>query len=493
MAKQIKMLINTDDKQGHINREIYGNFSEHLGRCIYNGIYVGEDSDIPNIHGLRKDIIDALKNIKLPVLRWPGGCFADEYHWKDGIGDKNDRKKIINTNWGGVVEDNSFGTHEFMELCELVGCEPYIAGNVGSGTVRELSEWVEYMTFDGVSPMADLRKKNGHEKAWKLKYLGIGNENWGCGGHMTPEYYADQYKQFANFCKNYNDNKLYKIACGPSAADYNWTEVMMKKLGRPGEWFADGLSLHFYTVPDWNNKGYATEFDRDGYYDVLSAAGYIDELITRHSEIMNRYDPDGSVALIVDEWGTWYDVEKGTNPGFLYQQNTMRDAMVAAISLNSFNRHCKRVKMANIAQAVNVLQAVILTEGEMMIKTPTYHVFDLFKDHQDGDAVYCYSQNENMKEGRNTPMISSSASVKDGVLTLTVANCGLDDDVDIVCELSGIAPSKASARILTGDVHDHNTFDDPEKVIISDYDARIDDGKLKIKLPACSVAEVRLS
>ncbi len=493
MAKQIKMLINTDDKQGHINREIYGNFSEHLGRCIYNGIYVGEDSDIPNIHGLRKDIIDALKNIKLPVLRWPGGCFADEYHWKDGIGDKNDRKKIINTNWGGVVEDNSFGTHEFMELCELVGCEPYIAGNVGSGTVRELSEWVEYMTFDGVSPMADLRKKNGHEKAWKLKYLGIGNENWGCGGHMTPEYYADQYKQFASFCKNYNDNKLYKIACGPNAADYNWTDVMMKKLGRPGEWFADGLSLHFYTVPDWNNKGYATEFDRDGYYDVLSAAGYIDELITRHSEIMNRYDPDGSVALIVDEWGTWYDVEKGTNPGFLYQQNTMRDAMVAAISLNSFNRHCKRVKMANIAQVVNVLQAVILTEGEMMIKTPTYHVFDLFKDHQDGDAVYCYSQNENMKEGRNTPMISSSASVKDGVLTLTVANCGLDDDVDIVCELSGIAPSKASARILTGDVHDHNTFDDPEKVIISDYDARIDDGKLKIKLPACSVAEVRLS
>ncbi|MBR6344725.1 MAG: alpha-N-arabinofuranosidase, partial [Lachnospiraceae bacterium] len=423
----------------------------------------------------------------------PGGCFADEYHWKDGIGDKNGRKKIINTNWGGVVEDNSFGTHEFMELCELVGCEPYIAGNVGSGTVRELSEWVEYLTFDGVSPMADLRKINGHEKAWKLKYLGIGNENWGCGGHMTPEYYADQYKQFANFCKNYNDNKLYKIACGPSASDYNWTEVMMKKLGRPGEWFADGLSLHFYTVPDWNNKGYATEFDRDGYYDVLSAAGYIDELITRHSEIMNRYDPDGSVALIVDEWGTWYDVEKGTNPGFLYQQNTMRDAMVAAISLNSFNRHCKRVKMANIAQAVNVLQAVILTEGEMMIKTPTYHVFDLFKDHQDGDAVYCYSQNENMKEGRNTPMISSSASVKDGVLTLTVANCGLDDDVDIVCELSGIAPSKAAARILTGDVHDHNTFDDPEKVIISDYDARIDDGKLRIKLPACSVAEVRLS
>ncbi len=493
MAKQIKMLINTDDKQGHINREIYGNFSEHLGRCIYNGIYVGEDSDIPNIHGLRKDIIDALKNIKLPVLRWPGGCFADEYHWKDGIGDKSSRKKMINTNWGGVVEDNSFGTHEFMELCELVGCEPYIAGNVGSGTVRELSEWVEYMTFDGVSPMADLRKENGREKPWKLKYLGIGNENWGCGGNMTPEYYSSLYKQYASFCKNYNDNKLYKIACGPSSSDYNWTEVMMKELKGFDGWKTDGISLHFYSIPDWNNKGYAAVFDDDGYYELLSTVNFTDELLTRHTEIMNRYDPEGKVDLIVDEWGTWFDVEEGTNPGFLYQQNTMRDAMVAAISLNTFNRHSKRVKMANIAQAVNVLQAVILTEGEKMIKTPTYHVFDLFREHQEGDAVYCYSQNENMKEGKNTPMISSSASVKGGVLILTVANCALNDEADVVCELSGITPSKVSARILTGDAHDHNTFDNPEKVIISDYNAEIDGNKLKITLPACSVAEVRLS
>ncbi len=487
--KTFKMLINAADKEGHINREIYGNFSEHLGRCIYNGIYVGEDSDIPNIHGLRKDIIEAFKNIKLPVLRWPGGCFADEYHWRDGIGPKSERKKMVNTNWGGVVEDNSFGTHEFMEFCELVGCEPYISGNVGSGTVRELSEWVEYMTFDGISPEADLRKANGQEKPWKLKYLGIGNENWGCGGNMRPEYYADVYKQFASFCKNYSGNELYRIACGANASDYNWTEVMMKNLNKD---LVKGLSLHFYSIPDWNNKGLAAEFDKDRYYELLSVSNFTDELITRHSEIMNRYDPDVNIALIVDEWGTWFDVEPGTNPGFLYQQNTMRDAIVAALSLNIFNRHSKRVKMANIAQAVNVLQAVILTEGEKMLLTPTYHVFDLYKAHQDSDAVYCFSENENLAEGKNVPMVSSSASVKDGVMTLTVANCSYDEVCEISCDVCNFNATSATARILTGDPHDLNSFDAPEKVVIKDHEVKLEGGKLTIPLPACSVCEVTL-
>ena len=360
--KEFKMLVNAEDKLGHIRPEIYGHFSEHLGRCIYGGIYVGEDSPIPNIHGIRKDVVEAFKNIRLPVLRWPGGCFADEYHWKDGIGEKSTRKRMVNTNWGGVVEDNSFGTHEFMELCELVGCEPYIAGNVGSGTVRELSEWVEYMTFDGVSPMAELRRKNGREKPWKFKYLGIGNENWGCGGNMTPEFYAGTYNRFRSFCKNYSGNELYYVACGPNSSDYNWTEVMMKNLRPQGWWTANAISLHFYSIPDWNNKGLAAEFDDEGYYTLLNTTNFTDELLTRHTEIMNRYDPEGKVALFVDEWGTWFDVEPGTNPGFLFQQNTMRDAVAAAISLNTFNRHSKRVKMANIAQAVNVLQALKICE-----------------------------------------------------------------------------------------------------------------------------------
>ncbi|MBR6221994.1 MAG: alpha-N-arabinofuranosidase [Lachnospiraceae bacterium] len=491
--KQFNLLINADDKLGHINREIYGNFTEHLGRCIYNGIYVGEDSDIPNIHGIRKDIVEAFKNIKLPVLRYPGGCFADEYHWKDGIGDKKNRKRIINSNWGNVVEDNSFGTHEFMELCELVGCEPYITGNVGSGTVREMSEWVEYMTFDGVSPMAELRRANGREKPWRLKYFAVGNENWGCGGNMTPEYYADLYKQYSTFCKNHSGNTLFKIACGPSGEDYNWTEVIMKKLKGWDKWMADGIALHFYSVYDWEKKGYATEFDDGAYYELLNTANFIDPLITRHEEIMNRYDPECEVALVVDEWGTWYEVEKGTNPGFLFQQNTMRDAIVAAISLNIFNRHAKRVKMANIAQAVNVLQAIILTEGEKMIKTPTYHVFDLFKEHQDGEAVYCYVQKENMVEDKNTPMISSSASIKDGKMTVTLANCSLTEEVKLSGPVVGLEVSKASARIISGDAHAHNTFDSPENVVITEHKVEIDNKQLNIVLPPCSVCEVILS
>ncbi|MBQ7187543.1 MAG: alpha-N-arabinofuranosidase [Ruminococcus sp.] len=490
--KEFKMLINAEDRISHIQPEIYGHFSEHLGRCIYGGIYVGEDSPIPNIHGIRKDIVEAFKNIRLPVLRWPGGCFADEYHWKDGIGEKSSRKKMVNTNWGGVVEDNSFGTHEFMELCELVGCEPYIAGNVGSGTVRELSEWVEYMTFDGVSPMAELRRQNGREKPWRFKYLGIGNENWGCGGNMSPEYYSGQYRQFRSFCKNYSGNELYYVACGPSGADFNWTEVMMKTLKTPGWWTANAISLHFYTVPEWNNKGLATEFTEEDYYTLLNLNNYTDELLTRHTEIMNRYDPEGNVALFVDEWGTWYDVEPGTNPGFLYQQNTMRDAMVAAISLNIFNRHSKRVKMANIAQAVNVLQALILTEGEKMLKTPTYHVFDLYKEHQDGDCIYCYSQNENLAEGKNVPMLSTSASVKNGVLTLTAANCSLKDEAKITCDVCNFEASSVSARVLTGEVHAHNTFEAPEAVGITGLKAEISGGKLTFTLPACAVAEISL-
>lgn len=487
--KNLKMVINANDIKGHINCEIYGHFSEHLGRCIYNGIFVGEDSKIPNIHGIRTDIVEAFKNINMPVLRWPGGCFADEYHWKDGIGDKKSRKKMINTNWGGVVEDNSFGTHEFMELCELIGCEPYIAGNVGSGTVRELSEWIEYMTFDGVSPMADLRKENGRQKPWKLKYLGIGNENWGCGGNMTPEFYADTYRQYASFCKDYGDNHLYRIACGPNAGDYNWTEVMMKKL-RWGDWKTRGLSLHFYSVPDWNAKGFATQFDDQGYYKLLSTVNYTDELITRHSEIMNRYDPEKEVDLIVDEWGAWYDVEEGTNPGFLYQQNTMRDAIVAAISLNIFNNHSDRVKMANLAQVCNVLQAIVLTEGEKMIKTPTYHVFDLYKNHQEGECVYCHSQNENLYESGNVPMISSSASVKNNALTVTIANTSLTEDAQIASDICGFAASTASARILKNEAHAHNTFDNPEVVTIDRHEAEITDGKLVVSVPACSVVEV---
>lgn len=487
--QKISMLINAKDKIGYIHPEIYGHFSEHLGRCIYEGIYVGEDSPIPNKNGIRTDIVEALKNIKIPVLRWPGGCFADEYHWKDGIGPKEERKKMVNTNWGGVTEDNSFGTHEFMDLCEQLGCEPMITGNVGSGTVQEMSEWIEYLTFDGVSPMADLRRKNGREKPWKVKYWGIGNENWGCGGSMRPKRYVDEYRHFQGFCKNYSGNELVKIACGPSTADYNWMETMMKNLDTT---MTQAIDLHYYSMPIWPAMDSATEFDEKSYYETLGCTNYLDEILTRHTEIMNRYDPDNKIGLIVGEWGCWHQVEPGTNPGFLYQQNTMRDAMLAAGHFNVFNRHCKRVIMANLAQIVNVLQSVILTEGDKMIKTPTYHVFDLYKEHQGGEAIYCYCDEEIVYEAKKLPFISSSASIKDNIMTLTITNNSLDEGVNISCDLCHFNASEASARILTGDAHAYNDFEHPGRVNITSHPVELKENCLCTQLPPCSIISIAI-
>ena len=495
-----RLVINTIEKKSHINKEIYGHFSEHLGRCIYEGLYVGENSDIPNVNGMRTDVVEALKKIKIPVLRWPGGCFADEYHWKDGIGPKETRKKMINTHWGGVVEDNSFGTHEFMELCRQLGCETYVNMNVGSGSVQEMSEWVEYLTFKGVSPMADLRKKNGHEEPWDVNFIGVGNENWGCGGNMRPEHYANEYRRYSTYCRNYTDKKMYKIMGGPNVDDYNWTETTMKTIGKSGTYPADlisGISLHYYVHPGgWENKGSALDFDRNEYYETIRKAYYMDELITRHGDIINQYDPEKRIGLIVDEWGTWYRVEPGTNPGFLYQQNTMRDAIVAGVTLNIFNQHSDRVQMANIAQLVNVLQAVILTDGADMLLTPTYHVFDMYKDHQDAELLASYIENEVIgTETDKIPEISQSVSIsEDGSLNITLVNASDDKDETIDVIPVEYDAKEVKASILTGEMHDHNDFTNKEKVKLEDYtDYKIEsNGHITVKLPAMSVVSLKV-
>ena len=486
-----KMYINPNVKLGKINKEIYGNFSEHLGRCIYEGLYVGENSDIPNKNGMRTDVVEALKEMKLPVLRWPGGCFADEYHWEDGIGPKETRKKLINTHWGGVLEDNSFGTHEFMELCEQIGCETYINGNVGSGTVREMSEWVEYMTFDGVSPQADRRKANGHEGAYTVNYFGVGNENWGCGGNMTPEFYANLYRQYQTYIRQYNPEKrIYKIACGANAAEYHWTDKVME-IAHP---FMDGISLHYYTVPgEWSHKGGALGFDEKKWYLTLKKTCFMDELLDNNIAIMDKYDPKGRIGLIVDEWGTWYDVEEGTNPGFLYQQNSIRDALVAGINLNIFNKHCKRVKMANIAQLVNVLQSVILTEGAKMVKTPTYFVFKMYADHQDAELVSSSIETKEIgiEDANKVKNLYESCSVKDGRLTITLANLSLDEDYDIDAVLTEAEAKAICGEIVTGAMDAHNTFDQPDVVKTEEFKGfEKTAGGLKITVPAKSVVKV---
>jgi alpha-N-arabinofuranosidase len=489
--KRVEGMIHGKRPLGKINKELYGHFSEHLGRCIYGGIYVGESSEIPNVNGMRTDVVEALKNLDIPVLRWPGGCFADEYHWMDGIGPKENRKRMINTHWGGVVEDNSFGTHEFFELCDQLGCEPYINGNLGSGTVQEMSEWIEYMTFDGESPMANLRAKNGRKEPWKVKYFGVGNENWGCGGNMTPQYYANTYRRYQTYCRNYGDNKLYKIACGPNADDYDWTDKLMSIIGTD---YADAISMHYYTVPgSWEVKGHALDFDSKKYYETIAATLRIEEMIERHLEIMSKYDPEHKVKLIVDEWGTWYEPEEGTNPGFLYQQNTMRDAIVAALNLNIFNRHCDRIAMANIAQVVNVLQAVILTEGAEMIKTPTYYVFEMYKRHQDSTLVDCFVDTPVEEcEGYQIPLISSSASVNsDGEMTITLVNTSLSEDVEVSTRVVGEF-STVEGTILNGKMDAYNSFENPKTIQSAGFDKaslqkETHGQNLLVTMPPCSI------
>lgn len=474
-----------------INKNIYGHFSEHLGRCIYDGIFVGKDSNIPNINGMRTNVVQALKKIGVPVLRWPGGCFADEYHWQDGVGPQENRKRMVNTNWGGVVEDNSFGTHEFMELCEQVGCEPYINANVGSGSLREMAEWVEYLNSDGDSSVVQQRWANGRKDAWGVKYLGIGNESWGCGGNMRAEYYADEYRRYQTYCRNYGKNKLYRIACGPSDDDFNWTEVLMKRAGM----HFDALTLHSYTLPtnNWSDKGSATEFDTDLYYETLKRTNRMEMLVEGHSAIIERFEKENKhhVDLIVDEWGTWYNVEPGTNPGFLYQQNTMRDAIVAAMNLNIFNRHADRVVMANIAQTVNVLQSVILTEGDQMLLTPTYHVYDLYHAHHNAQLLDCAVFSDTLPCG--IKQVTASASIKDGVITVTAANVHADEAAEINLTIDGIDAAEITGRVLSGDIHAMNTFENKTNVTVQPLTSiRKTAAGCVVTLPACSVAEITI-
>lgn len=493
-----KLVINASVKKEKIDKNIYGHFAEHLGRCIYDGIWVGEDSQIPNIRGFRRDVVEALKKIKAPIIRWPGGCFADEYHWRDGIGPIDSRKKTINNHWGGVLETNRFGTHEFFEFCDLVGAEPYICGNVGSGTVQEMMEWIEYLNASVESGTVLLRKKNGKDKPFGLKYFGVGNENWGCGGRMRPEYYADLYKRYQSYVKQYDDYKIFKIACGPKDEDYNWTDVLM----RDARCHMEGLALHYYTrlFSSGENKnerrGSALDFDEADWFTILKYAYATDDLIARHSAIMDRYDPEKRVALIVDEWGTWFDVEPGTNPGFLYQQNSIRDALVAGISLNIFNNHCDRVRMANIAQTINVLQAMALTEGDKMILTPTYHVFDMFKVHQDATLLPSFVDCDTYTfNGESIPRISCSASM-DAVGKVHVSLCNVDTKVpaQVECDVQGRNLSTPTGTVLVGEqINSHNSYTDPERVRPAQFkDFKIANSKLTAILPPMSVVVMEL-
>lgn len=490
----LNIAVDGTNPQTVISRHIYGHFSEHLGRCIYDGFWVADSMKVAKKDRIRLDIVAALKKIKIPNLRWPGGCFADEYHWRDGIGPTKARPRMVNTNWGGVSEDNSFGTHEFLELCGLLNCEPYIAGNVGSGTVEEMAKWVEYLNSDASSTMTALRKQNGRDKPWRVKFWGVGNESWGCGGEMTPDFYSDQYKRYATYARNYHDAPLMRIASGANAADYNWTDVLMKNVGQR-MW---GLTMHYYTLPtgNWGAKGSATSFDEKEYFNTMKNCLVMEELITKHSAIMDKYDPEKKVALVVDEWGVWTDVEPGTNPGFLYQQNSLRDALIAGTTLNIFNNHSQRVRMANLAQTINVLQSLILTKGKQILLTPTYHVFDMYKVHQDAKLLpVSFTSPDYTINDKKIPAVNISASQDNtGAVHISLVNLDPNKNMSISTAVTGINWKTVTGQVLTSKkLTDVNSFDNPGNIkIVSFNGAKKDGDKLVLDLPAQSVVMLEL-
>lgn len=478
-----------------INKNIYGHFAEHLGRCIYDGVYSGNVRNIPNKNGIRLDIAEALKKLKVPVLRWPGGCFADTYHWKDAIGQKEKRKQISNTSWGNVREDNSFGTHEFLDFCELIGAEPYLATNMGGGTVQEAVDWVQYANHaNGSSYLTDMRLQNGRKTPWNVKYWGIGNESWDCGGAMTVDYYVNEYKKYATMMTSYSNTEgLFRIAVGPGTEDYNWTETLMKEI--PARRI-EGVSLHHYSVINWNKKSSATNFTEDEYIQTMYQAWRMDSFLIKNKAVMDKYDPKKRVALIVDEWGGWYEVEPGTNSAFLYQQNTMRDAMIAGLTLNLFNNHCDRVRMANLAQMVNVLQAVILTKQEKMILTPTYHVMEMYNVHQDALMIPVkVASKEYVLGERKIKAISASASKdKSGAVHISLVNMDAHKEQEINIDMGNITAGSVSGRILqSASLQTHNTFESPDNITPAVfYKALLNGSNLTVKMPPFSVVVLTL-
>ena len=483
----VRIIVNADLGETTISKYIYGQFGEDLGRNIYDGFWTRAGTG--QWH-LRDDVIEALRRIQVPVLRWPGGCFADYYHWRDGIGPREQRPKMVNTVWGGVTEDNSFGTHEYLELIQRLGADAFIVGNVGSGAVEEMSKWWEYLHAPTGSPLGDERAANGHPEPFNVRFWGVGNESWGCGGAMTPQAYADNYRRYAEYLRG---AKPFRIASGPNTDDYAWTETMMREAGSR----IDGLDFHYYTVVgSWAHKGSATQFGEGEWFGAMQKALRMDTLIARHSTIMDQYDPGKRVWLIVGEWGMWHDPEPGSTPGFLYQQNTLRDAVVAGLHLNIFNSHADRVRMANIAQTVNVLQSVILTKGDSMVRTPTYWVFDLYKVHQDATLLPLNVRSDAYTYGgQSVPAVSASASKdKDGRIHITLVNLDPNRGRAVQVDVRGQRVSSVSGRVLTAAaMNADNTFEQPNAVQPADFTgARLSGGNLTVDLPSKSVVMVEL-
>ncbi len=501
-AESVRLSIDASKTGARIDRNIFGQFAEHLGHGVYEGIWVGPDSNIPNTRGIRKDVVAALKALRVPNVRWPGGCFADEYHWRKGIGPSNQRVVTLNPNWGGVIEPNTFGTHELMDFLEQIGAEAYISANVGSGTPQEAAEWLEYMTSAQPTTLAKERAANGHDAPYKVGFLGIGNESWDCGGNMTPDYYLGQLKIYSRFVRNFNPaqqdkQQMLKIAVGPGGGEprfTEWTQTIMKAYqNHQWSWDIHGLSMHNYTVVRWPPAFASVGFGEIEYSQILKSTLEMEGLIREHSAIMDKYDPQKKVALVVDEWGAWYAPLPGSNPGFLVQQNSLRDAILAALNLNIFARHADRVRIANIAQMINVLQAMIMTDKEKMVLTPTYYVFKMYVPFQDATFVPVAFDAGTYAQGKiSLPRVDAIAA-KDmaGKLWLAITNLDPNQPTEMEANLSGITAKSAVGEILTAPKVDSvNTFDAPDTVVPKPVSAKVQGGRLALKLEPKSVTVI---
>jgi alpha-L-arabinofuranosidase len=500
-ADTVAVSVDASKPGAKIDRNLFGQFAEHLGTGIYGGVWVGRESRVPNTRGIRNDVVAALKELKVPNVRWPGGCFADEYHWRNGIGPR--RPATLNPNWGGVIEPNTFGTHEFMDFVEQIGAEAFLSVNLGTGTPRDAAEWLEYLTTAQPTQLAKERAANGREVPYRIKYLGIGNESWDCGGNMTPESYLDHLKAYSRFARNFNPaqqqdpHRMTRIAVGPGGDGPRWTEwtdtVMKAWRGRSWSWDMEGLSLHHYTVVRWPPAYASVGFGEREYAEILKSTLEMDGIVATHSAIMDRYDPEKRIALVVDEWGTWYAPLPGSQEGFLAQQNSQRDAVLAALNLNIFARHAERVRMANIAQMVNVLQAMILTDGEKMVLTPTYHVFRMYVPFQDATLVPVrleagFYTHRDVALPRVDAIAAKDAS---GKLWLAVTNLDPNRPVTIEASLTGVTATAAAGETLTAPKVDSvNTFDAPATVVPKPIAGTVRGGTVTLALEPKSVTVV---
>jgi alpha-N-arabinofuranosidase len=491
----VDVTVHADRPGPKIDRDIYGQFAEHLGRGIYEGVWVGEGSPIPNTRGYRNDVLAALKALAVPVVRWPGGCFADIYHWRDGIGPHASRPVTINGTWGGVEETNAFGTHEFLDFAELIGARAYINGNVGTGTPQEMADWIEYVTSPTHSTLAELRRKNGRDQPWHLPFVAVGNETWGCGGSMRAEHYADVYRQFATFIRGpHGGDRPVRVASGANAGDVHWTETLMGQAADS----MDAITLHYYTLPTghWDHKGPGRSFGEADWISTLQRTLQMEDLIAKHSAAMDRVDPAKRVGLFVDEWGTWYDPTQGTNPAFLEQPNTLRDAVVAALNFGIFHAHADRVRMANIAQMVNVLQAMILTDKARMVLTPTYHVFEMYRPFQDATSLPTDVATPAYQLGSaSVPMVQATAARDaSGRITLALVNLDPRRSASTSVRIAGGEARGVSGRVLTGAAMDaENTFGAPDAVKpVAIQGARVDHGGVTLTVPAKAVVVVEI-